>query len=285
MTDWHVLQDDIITGSLTALKELYDNDSPLYRIDSISESCLMEKHLYNVFLLRKASERFRLLDLGCGEGRLLYRLKDFYSDAEFTGIDSNVQSISNARTRLGDGVSLYCEKFDDSLSHGKFDVVICSEVFEHVEEFEKLLDTLSLLVKRGGCLSISTPSGFIYRTPRLINLARLIFRFKKFKLDLYPELNWKEAVKRHPAIQPKKLIKMLKQRGFKMLSRQSSLWMMWKWGIVFRILRWFEKYNKIETARFLCNLVLLLDSLMNLIPIFRIFESRFVLLLEKVEGE
>ncbi|MDD5569335.1 MAG: hypothetical protein PHG23_02900, partial [Candidatus Pacebacteria bacterium] len=174
--------------------------------------------------------------------------------------------------------------FEECKELGDFDVIICSEVFEHVTDYRMLVELIKNQLKIGGFLSISTPSGWMFRTLRLSNVKHLLLNPRKyFRTKIKPEHNWEEALKIHPAIQPRKLINMLKSKGFKLLSRQSSLWLMSEKGICFRTLKFFETIDPIKPAIYLhhyCNFV---EALMNICPFFRIFESRFILLMQKME--
>ncbi|NLX01648.1 MAG: methyltransferase domain-containing protein, partial [Syntrophomonadaceae bacterium] len=172
--------------------------------------------------------------------------------------------------------------FNQNEELGKFDVVICSEVFEHVEDTGQLLYEITRLVREGGYLSISTPSGWMYRIPRLVNIKMFIRNPATFvKYFLFPERNWKEALQIHPAIQPIKLMNLLGKHGFRLIHRQSALWLISERGLFFRWLMAKEKKHPVKAGIQLYHHVAKLDALMNVVPFFQIFESRFVLLMEK----
>lgn len=288
MSNWHEIQDLQITDHLHKVDAIYNHDSPLRRIYGILDSLLMEKHLFNVFVLKKRDEPFRLLDLGCGGGELLYRLAMFYKNAEFVGLDSNQECILMAKSFAMPKCQFIQARFEEGLNLGEFDVVVCSEVFEHVFANEKLLDVLAVLVKKGGFLSISTPSGWMFRNPfYLYNWLRAITRPQRFlRYNLRPERHWEEAVQRHPAIQPGKLIRMLALRGFVLQCRQSSIWWvsdkyLMEKGLLYRLVRWLEQKDKIRPGILFHNVISLLEAVMNVCPLLRCFESRFVLLLKR----
>ncbi len=109
----------------------------------------------------------RILDIGCGSGRHTaeaYRLKD----ARVTGADLNPKDLLEAKDRLlvhdqlgehGGGVwSLAAANikhlpFDDAC----FDLVICSEVLEHIPDDKRAIAELVRVLKPGKPLVVSVP--------------------------------------------------------------------------------------------------------------------------------
>lgn len=75
-----------------------------------------------------------VLEVGCGQGWLLARLADALPDARLAGMDIREDAVAYARSlvpradlRVADGARL-------PYGDGEFDLVICSEVLEHVDE-------------------------------------------------------------------------------------------------------------------------------------------------------
>jgi len=100
----------------------------------------------------------RILDLGCGEGPYSYL---FTKDNESYGLDNCPKRMlldgDNAINKgykaliVGEGLSL---PFTDDL----FDIVICTEVIEHVVEVRQLISEINRVLKQGGKLILSTPN-------------------------------------------------------------------------------------------------------------------------------
>ncbi|MCR9270049.1 MAG: methyltransferase domain-containing protein [Hyphomonadaceae bacterium] len=105
----------------------------------------------------------RVLDLGCGEGRHvhgLYMLGEF----EIFGIDLDEPSLDRAREGLatlpvsksqvtfetGDATAL---RFEDDF----FDAIICSEVLEHLPNYDAALVEMRRILKPSGRLCVSVP--------------------------------------------------------------------------------------------------------------------------------
>jgi len=106
--------------------------------------------------------RGRVLDAGCGTGYGSQILAGAAEVREVLGIDQDPRAIAHARRFYSSSrVRFLCE---DLLSPGAanlpaFDGIACLEVLEHLEQPERLLETLHLLLAPGGRLVISTPLG------------------------------------------------------------------------------------------------------------------------------
>ena len=109
----------------------------------------------------------KILDVGCGQGRhAAYALK--YKDAFVVGADLSAADLQKAGDRLrfhqfagawdggawGLAVSdITALPFQDHF----FDIVICSEVLEHIPDDRKALSELVRVLKKGGELVVSVP--------------------------------------------------------------------------------------------------------------------------------
>jgi 2-polyprenyl-3-methyl-5-hydroxy-6-metoxy-1,4-benzoquinol methylase len=114
----------------------------------------------------------RILDCGCGDGSLLSVVGRILPDAELHGIDvaGNVP-IDHAglpiQFRQQDLGVLVSEDL-----RGRFDLVLCSEVIEHVNDDEMVLRNLHAVAATGGTVVITTQSGNIYRTEQFLGHLR-----------------------------------------------------------------------------------------------------------------
>lgn len=100
----------------------------------------------------------RILDLGCGEGPYSYL---FTGENESYGLDTCPERLllgeENAMDKgykaliVGEGLSL-------PFANASFDIVICTEVIEHVVEVRRLIGEINRVLKRGGKLILSTPN-------------------------------------------------------------------------------------------------------------------------------
>ena len=283
---WHAEQDRVIDESIVRAEEGLDGPNAAMRTWWWSAHELFyNAHLVNVVAVRRRSESFRALDLGCGTGALTSRLAAMYPNAEFTGIDSNELSITQARS-AGHPPNVVFElgRFENCTEMGRFDLVICSEVFEHVADTDRLLETIASLLEPGGYMSFSTPSGWMHRRIGPLLAYRWLHtdRARYRRVMLEPERNWREALPHHPAIQPSRLRAMLAAHGLDVVSRGSSLWLLEeRRGFYVPLLRRLSHRMPRQAARAFFYGYVLLEALMNLLPPLRIFESRQVLLAQR----
>jgi 2-polyprenyl-3-methyl-5-hydroxy-6-metoxy-1,4-benzoquinol methylase len=276
-------QDIAVNEVLDQSRAIFQNPFAFRRIWGHLDEVILQHHIYNALIVYKPEDNIDIVDLGCGTGELLYSLRKYYKNARCYGVDYNERSIEEAK-RLG-GSELYFIRgsYTDIFTViQKADLVICSEVFEHVEDYHDLLKALSNLVKPEGYLSISTPSGWMWRVPNYLSLYKLLKFPKEFyQLYLTPENHWKKALAIHPAILPKKLIKLLGQYQFSTKLRRSSCWRMNETGINYKLFAHFAQKYPLKAPMIFESYFRLLEGLLNIIPIFRVFETRFILLAQK----
>jgi len=100
----------------------------------------------------------RILDVGCGRGWLTHQA-NIYGICE--GIDPVVNSIEVARKFFPE-LTFYRGNIDDLLKSPNFkpyDVIIASEVIEHVLDKKKFVYELSRIIVPNGYVIITTPRG------------------------------------------------------------------------------------------------------------------------------
>ena len=109
-----------------------------------------------------------MLDLGCGEGRHIFGLMEKFPDLKCIGLDPHIESldkafeglkflesISNTKTNFLSG-SAYSLPFSDD----SFDLVICSEVLEHLHDYKDAIKEINRVLKPGGQFLASVPAEF-----------------------------------------------------------------------------------------------------------------------------
>ena len=97
-----------------------------------------------------------ILDVGCGQGSLLTELKMEFPYIEPNGVDISKSAIELAQQRLPNGRFAVLDVARESLDE-KYDLVICSEVLEHIPDDDTALRNLRSMTRQ--YLLISTPQG------------------------------------------------------------------------------------------------------------------------------
>jgi 2-polyprenyl-3-methyl-5-hydroxy-6-metoxy-1,4-benzoquinol methylase len=106
-----------------------------------------------------ASAQPRILDVGCGTGWLSRELRPF---GQVTGLEPSTEGIRKAEaTNSGDHDLEFVVGTAETLllagRSGEFDLVVASEVIEHVIDQSGFLDDIYSLLKPRGLLILTTP--------------------------------------------------------------------------------------------------------------------------------
>jgi 2-polyprenyl-3-methyl-5-hydroxy-6-metoxy-1,4-benzoquinol methylase len=159
-----------------------------------------------------------ILELGCGRGMILQELRD--CDAIGVEIDEREAAIASAKeldVRVG-----HAGYYDASR---EFDVVIASEVIEHMLEPQSLLENAARHLRAGGMLVLTTPNGYGYYelserhlNPKYLiqtnNLLRRLLGRKPYKLgDSGDHCQW---------FTMRGLLRMTRKAGFSLIEQENS---------------------------------------------------------------
>lgn len=115
------------------------------------------------FLIAEIERRkpSRVLDFGCGTGtNLTLPLAERFPQIRFIGVDSDAASIAHARntyTIQNAKFRVYPQEFS---FEERFDLIVASEVLEHVEEPDVFLSRLRACLARDGALLVTIPNGY-----------------------------------------------------------------------------------------------------------------------------
>ncbi len=124
--------------------------------DSRVISCIRRAH--PVF-----SERIRILDVGCGRGALLARLREKlgrigYKDVQVSGIDISEDALREAQAAGVQVRKVDVEQDPLPFEDGSFEVVLCYHVIEHIIRTDELFQECRRVLKPRGILIVETPN-------------------------------------------------------------------------------------------------------------------------------
>lgn len=117
--------------------------------------------------------KFRLLDVGCGQGGFLERARGNF--ASVVGVDFESEAIEIAKAK---GLDVYCmeiSRFLNNYSGEKFDVITIRYVLEHVENPQEIIRSVRGLLNPGGYIAVMVP-----------NIECKLICPEKNKIFLYP---------------------------------------------------------------------------------------------------
>ncbi|MCL5439121.1 MAG: class I SAM-dependent methyltransferase [Patescibacteria group bacterium] len=136
-----------------------------------------------------------ILDVGCGEGFTLQKLKDNKIGEKLEGVDNSNLAISIGQKMFSD-LSLKISDINHlPYNNNSFDLVVCSEVLEHLENPTKALAEIKRISKK--YILLTVPNEPFYRISRFlrgINILNFgdhpehinqwgIFSFKNFLIN------------------------------------------------------------------------------------------------------
>jgi len=111
-------------------------------------------------LVNNHVKKFSMLDLGCGDGRLIFALheKGLLGNAEkIVGVDISEDRIERLRSNLPFVKGVVSDALDvKQLPDSSFDFVVCAQLIEHVENDRALVLGIKRLLKSGGFAYISS---------------------------------------------------------------------------------------------------------------------------------
>lgn len=112
-------------------------------------------HAIALILPELKGKQIRICDLGCGRGWLSAELAKFGS---VTGVDLSPGAVAAASERWPH-VRFQSADIMSWRPEEHFDLVVSSEVIEHVPDHGKFADTVRHLLRQGGFLVLTTPNG------------------------------------------------------------------------------------------------------------------------------
>jgi len=194
----------------------YGEESSVYGWDSLEP---MEDHFYNLAAINELlpEGRLNILDVGCGNGYIASRLAAM--GHKVTALDASEDGILLARKAYPDVRFEVHSAYDDLRPLvGQVDLVVSSEVIEHLYSPRQFLQNIHQVLKPGGHLILTTPyHGY------LKNLALSLFNHwdKHFTVD------WEGGHIKF--FSERSLALMLDQHGFRYIVFNNAGRVRWLW--------------------------------------------------------
>lgn len=124
----------------------------------------------------RGNDNISIIDIGCGGGLISVPLHKL--GAKVTGLDANKHNIE-AASKYAKKNKLGIEFINSTAEEhkGKYDVVLCLEVIEHVANPEEFVQNLTRLVKDGGMIILSTINRTVKSYLQAIIMAEYVLRW------------------------------------------------------------------------------------------------------------
>lgn len=140
-----------------------------------------------ITILPKMGKESNILDIGCGVGTLAYYLASKGFNVIGVDVSSRAIKIANSfRSKSGlKNVNFSLGDVQMITSTRKYDLIVCTEVIEHLENDVKMLKTIYTLLNSKGKLLLSTPSvnAPLYKLGMLRKFDLEVGHLRRYKMD------------------------------------------------------------------------------------------------------
>ena len=182
--------------STAAAGEFYDEMWERYgHLDAASPAAFHRRRLIVELCQRHAGGARHVLDAGCGRGELLQELRRALPFAELSASDVSLASVRET-ARLNPALRVFqmdLSQPDFDRVHaadlGKFELITCSEVVEHIPNDRRAVERVAKLLAPRGLLVLTVPGGKMSRFDELIGHQRHYSSGALLELALGAELD------------------------------------------------------------------------------------------------
>jgi len=147
-----------------------------------------------------------ILDLGCGDGALIQAILKEFPNKKITGVDISPRRIDSLKKRFPKKTFICGDISHIRLKRGVFDLVLSTQVIEHIKDDKKMIEEMNKLLKKSGFLYVSSVIKKPWAIYKYRNKGRFVLdpthereykskeeflslfknKFKLIKLKIYP---------------------------------------------------------------------------------------------------
>jgi len=133
-------------------KKHKDNPNTIQRMEDHYLKLVNKEERFYEWILKYINipKKGKILDVGCGMGRLIHEIGK-HTEAELFGIDVSTVAIEEAKNRYPD---INFEVTPGEVFEGQYDLIVCSQTLEHVDDPKIIIDNI---VARGKQILITVP--------------------------------------------------------------------------------------------------------------------------------
>lgn len=227
-----------------------------------------------------------ILDIGCGQIPYINSFSNKDKEiAAYYGLDLSEESLLIAKKYYKSNFPLIFIKHSAHnlpFPDNSVDVIISSEVLEHLDNPISHLQEINRVCKVGGYLSLSMPCASMYFYP--YNLAVILMNPLKWYKKINSHRYWAEALTWHPGIRPSILRKWIVESGFHILRHETKeFYYNTPVQLVSRVLYFLEKLGVDKAGDLFHNYVEFTARMLSLdIPIIKWLGIRQFILCQKI---
>ena len=107
-----------------------------------------------------------ILDAGCGEGHLMLKMYQSIPLNKYYGFDVSHTALQSAKKKCKFAKLKYMDLSDIKIKNNFFDVIVCTEVIEHIYEYQDVINEFKRVLKKGGYLILTFPNEFFWTISR-----------------------------------------------------------------------------------------------------------------------
>ena len=176
--------------------EWWDKSGPMKMLHSMNETRMLfiKERILNRYQklgnLKNIFEKKKILDLGCGGGILAETLAE--EGANILAVDLSKKLINEAKKRAKSKrlkIDYRCQSIKNLKDRGaKFDIILCLEVVEHIEDYKSFIKLAFKCLKRDGIIIFSTINKSFLSYITTIFLAEKVLKLVPLKThdwDMY----------------------------------------------------------------------------------------------------
>ncbi len=143
------------------MEEVYHSSNPIV-------SFVHTQRLKKIVEMVPSGKELRILDAGCGEGHLIDILHEKFPQNEYAGIDITDVALEKSKVKCPYAMIRKMDLDQINFPDEYFDVVVCTEVLEHIYEFKDVIHELERVLKKGGMLIVTHPNEVLWTASRFL---------------------------------------------------------------------------------------------------------------------
>lgn len=127
---------------------------------NLISSCIGQKNPFKTEYKNWIRNGMRILDVGCGAGKNLFKIDSEYEDCELYGIDISETMVRIAKQNSTDAknhIVFVNVDFLEFNSEEKYDVIIFNYVLHHMEKPQLAIEKAYNLLKNSGLIMLTVP--------------------------------------------------------------------------------------------------------------------------------